>query len=94
MPLTSSRWPAVCKPARTRFERCRIRTGRPSASSSWAAGGSLAATWSADEAQLAAAAATFEQLGATPALARLTAVREAGGALRSSDASPGRGQPA
>ena len=46
------------------------------------------------QSHLAAAAATFEQLGATPALARLTALREAGGALRSSDASPGRGQPA
>ena len=43
---------------------------------------------------LAVAAATFEQLGATPALARLTALRGAGGALRSSDPSPGHGQPA
>ncbi len=46
------------------------------------------------ESQLAAAAATLEQLGARPALARLTALRAGGGARRGSSPRPGRGQPA
>ena len=41
------------------------------------------------EAQLAVAAATLEQLGAAPALARLTAVRAGSGSLRRSNPRPG-----
>ena len=46
------------------------------------------------ESQLAGAAATLEQLGATPALARLAAVRAGGGSCAWSNPRPGRGQPA
>ena len=46
------------------------------------------------ESQLAGAAATLEQLGATPALARVTALRAGGGAWHGSSPRPDRGQPA